>query len=129
VFHRRRKIMQVWNNIRLSKLHWTIEEVKCINYKCNFFTKIIVTCRCIYLPQFWIPRILLNVWSRGEWEWSVTECILKKQKFTSGAYYSETRAWWGKLHLSEQFLSEPISTHSSWIELKCRIWEKCMNKK
>lgn len=53
----------------------------------------------------------------------------KEIKITSGAYYSVMRGWL-KLHLSEQFLSEPISTHLSWVDEQERwFWEKHMNKK
>lgn len=53
----------------------------------------------------------------------------KEIKFTSGAHYSAMREW-HKLYLSEQFLSEPISTHLSRVnEQKRWICEKCMNQK
>lgn len=53
----------------------------------------------------------------------------KEIKFTSGAHYSTMREW-HKLRLSEQFLSEPISTHLSRVnEQKRWICEKCMNQK
>lgn len=118
-------------------LHGTTDPsyiTKYINYNCNFFTKIIMYCRCMNSPQGCFSRILLNKPIGGtlqdDWEANENEArhsAFKGIKFTSGAYYSVTRGWL-KLHLSEQFLSEPISTHLSWAdEQKWCIWEKCMN--